>query len=137
MENLGIWVTPLLFLPGVALLIMSTSLRYGQIHDEFHNLAEHQKRTPETICEHLVTRARLFRNSLVCLYTSFGLFSFASLLGGLTSLWANFSFLIIIIITCVGILSLVIASIALIRESFLSLEVLEEHAKAIQTVKSS
>ncbi len=32
------WLTPLVLLPGVALLVLSTSARYGQIHQEFHHL---------------------------------------------------------------------------------------------------
>jgi len=43
MQNVEIWLTPLLLLPGVALLIMSTSARYGQIHAELHHLIEKRR----------------------------------------------------------------------------------------------
>lgn len=30
------WITPLLLMPGVALLILSTAVRYNRLHDEVH-----------------------------------------------------------------------------------------------------
>ena len=36
-----VWLTPLLLLPGVALLIVSTSHRFAQLHSEFHRLLDH------------------------------------------------------------------------------------------------
>ena len=38
MESVGLWLTPLVLLPGVAILLISTSARYGEIHAEFHRL---------------------------------------------------------------------------------------------------
>ena len=40
----GAWLTPLVLLPGVAMLVMSTSARYGQIHQEFHHLVAEKVR---------------------------------------------------------------------------------------------
>jgi hypothetical protein len=41
MPQTELWLTPLILLPGVALLIMSTSVRFGQVHDEFHVFLDH------------------------------------------------------------------------------------------------
>lgn len=131
MENLVEWTTPLLLLPGVALLILSTSLRYGQIHDEFHHLDgsdQHSKATAKI----LLHRARLFRNALVYLYSSFASFCLASLLGGLATQWMSISGLTVLILTCAGILGLVVASITLVRESRLSLDVIEAHFQHLE-----
>ena len=31
----SLWISPLLLLPGVALLVLSAANRFGQLHDEF------------------------------------------------------------------------------------------------------
>ena len=36
MEDTGIWAAPLLLLSAVGLLVLSTSARFGQVHEEFH-----------------------------------------------------------------------------------------------------
>ena len=129
MENAANWITPLLLLPGVALLIMSTSIRYGRIHDEFHHLLEHKGTLRQKPVHKLLKRSRFFRNALVSLYLSFGLFSLASLLGGLTVQWHEVSERIVMILTCLGILIIVFASFELIRESLLSWDVIKEHSE--------
>ncbi len=35
-----LWAAPLLLLPGVALMVLSTSTRFGLLHDEFHRVLE-------------------------------------------------------------------------------------------------
>ncbi|MHC4140789.1 MAG: DUF2721 domain-containing protein [Planctomycetota bacterium] len=77
------WLTPLILLPGVALLIMSTSARFGQIHAEFHHLPDHADAHAEILSRHLVLRSALYRNALISLHASVGLFALGSLLGGL------------------------------------------------------
>lgn len=66
---------------------------------------------------------------LVCLYLSFGLFSLASLLGGLTVRWNEVSEKIVMILTCLGILIIVFASYELMRESLLSWDIIKEHSE--------
>ncbi len=129
MENVATWITPLLLLPGVALLIMSTSIRYSRIHDEFHHLLEHKGSLPHTPVHKLLKRSRFFRNALVSLYFSFGLFSLASLLGGLTVQWHEVSEKIVMVLTCLGILIIIFASYELISESLLSWDIIKEHSE--------
>ncbi|MHC4080354.1 MAG: DUF2721 domain-containing protein [Planctomycetota bacterium] len=70
-----LWLTPLILLPGVALLIMSTSARFGQIHAEFHHLLDHTDAHAEILSRHLVLRSALYRNALISLHASVGLFA--------------------------------------------------------------
>lgn len=57
MANTEIWITPLLLLPGVALLIVSTAARFGQLQDEFHHLLDHEEQHAKIIARPLVQRA--------------------------------------------------------------------------------
>ncbi len=40
MEDAELWLTPLIILAGVALLIVATSVRYLQLHNEVHHILE-------------------------------------------------------------------------------------------------
>jgi len=131
MTSAGLWLTPLILLPGVALLVLSTSIRYGQIHSEFHHLLDDDSDTAKTIARHLLARSILFRNALVGLYVSVGFFSIASLIGGVASMFVRDFDLIVVALTFVGILGLVFASVELIQESFTSLRIIREHAEQV------
>jgi hypothetical protein len=69
---LGI-VSPVVLVSGVALLIMSTSARYGQIHAEQRELMHdtHDGRLAgelaTLLCQHLHTRTRLLLSALFSL----------------------------------------------------------------------
>jgi len=129
MGSIGIWLSPLLLLPGASLLILSTSNRFNRIHDEIHHLIENHQNESKTILGHLLKRSKYFRNALVLLYLSVSLFAAAGLLGGITSGWSKISTIITIILTIFGILCLTAASIILIKESILSLEIIKSHLK--------
>ena len=75
------WLIPILLLPGVALLVMSTATRFGQIHNELHHLLEVDDAVTPIFWQHLSRRAMLFRNALVSLYLSIGAFVMGSLVG--------------------------------------------------------
>ena len=126
-----IWLTPLILLPGVALLIGSTSSRFDQLHSEFHRLLEHPDRRARILSRNLVLRSRLFRDALASLYVSVALFSLGSLVGAFvqffwpTSLWVIGGF------TLVGIGCLVFASLQLVRESLICLDVIRTHNVAL------
>ncbi|MFQ5399543.1 MAG: DUF2721 domain-containing protein [Anaerolineae bacterium] len=132
MTSVGLWLTPLILLPGVALLVLSTSIRYGQIHSEFHHLLKDNSDTAKTIARHLLARSILFRNALFGLYISVGFFSIASLIGGVASMFARDFDLIVVALTFVGILGLVFASVELIQESVTSLRIIREHAEQVR-----
>jgi hypothetical protein len=116
MEKIAPWLTPLILLPGVALLILSTSARYNQLREDYRNRREGD---PETL--HLqLSRALLFRNTLVSLYVSVGFLAAAVLAAGLVTQLPGNPDLPVLLLTCTGILSLIYAAIQLIRESLLS-----------------
>lgn len=121
-----LWLSPLILVPGVALLILSTSVRFNRLHDEIHLLGKHGEDQLDVL-ESLMRRGKLFRNALIALYLCVALFSLASLLGAvsealpLASSWGTLSLLI------PGIACLVFASVVLIAESRLSFRIIEAH----------
>ncbi len=133
MDVIGIWLSPLLLLPGAGLLIMSASQRFNRLHDEIHHLMEQDSNKSQKTVKHLMKRAHYFRNSLVLLYSSIAIFAIAGLLGGITSGLGDVSFYITVGLTILGILFLAAASIILIKESALSLEIMKIHLGEINS----
>ena len=131
MDIVGVWLSPLLLLPGAGLLIMSTSQRFNSLHDEIHHLMEEGSGKSAGTANHLMQRAKYFRNALVFLYLSIAIFAVAGLLGGITSGLGDISSYITIALTIIGIFCLAAASIILIKESTLSLEIMKIHLKEI------
>ena len=127
-----LWLTPLIFLPGVALLIMSTSARFWQLHEEFHRLLERPDDHAKIVARQLVRRGTLFRDALLCLYMSVGLFSIGSLLGGFINLWIPNFLWLVGGITLFGIAALVFASVQLIRESLICMSVITDSSSKIE-----
>lgn len=121
------WALPLVLLPGVALLIMSTSIRYNHIHSEVHHLIEHTRTIPEALAADLHKRARWFRNALVALYSSVGAFTLGSIVGALVDFMNWPADAIVLVFLVIGVGALQYAAILLVRESILSLEIFEEH----------
>ena len=132
MESNALWLTPLILLPGVALLIMATSARYGQVHADFQSLSDLPEEVKELARELLFKRSALFRNTLISLYISVGLLACSSLLGGLVNLWLSDYAWTVAGLTCLGIASLVFAAIELIRESLLSMVLMEEQGRQLE-----
>lgn len=127
------WIMPLLLLPGVGLLVQSTSVRFGGIHDEFHRMLEMGMHHHSPIfIKHLATRAQWFRNALVALYISVCAFALGSILGAIADLLWGKPEIITVSFASVGIISLLFAAVQLVRESFLSLEVLQVHLDEIE-----
>lgn len=132
MDLTGLWLTPLILLPGVALLIMSTTMRFNRLHDEVHVLLDHAHPVAEGEVERLMRRARLFRDALVALYVCVGLFALASLLGMVMVAWSAASRWIVLGLLALGIASLLYAAARLIRESVLSLTIITAHAEHLR-----
>jgi len=120
-----LWIAPLLLIPGVALLIMSTSARYGQLHSEIHHVADLGPNT--SLIKHLFRRARWMRNALVSLYLSVAVFAVTSLVTALFTCLEINSPMITFWMICLGVSCLVFAVFTLIRESIQSLEVIRDH----------
>lgn len=122
-----LWAAPLLLLPGVALLVLSTSTRFGLLHDEFHRVLEagRSERLPR-----LRHRARLMRTALVGLYISVALFAIASVVGTIAkTLGSNTEppmHWFALGLTVLGVVIVAVAAGQLIRESTILLSVIEE-----------
>ncbi len=131
MEQIALWLTPLLLVPGVAMLVLSTSARYEAVHDEIHTLLEEGTATAASCAQHVLARARLFRNSLVALYGAVCVLGLAGLIGGVSSLWLE-GFHWLATVGCVlGIALLIIAACILVLESTLSLKIVEAHTREL------
>lgn len=135
MSMAGLWVTPLLLLPGVALLVMSTSIRFNRLHDEVHALDETHAHggdgevVSETHLACLLLRGRLFRNALIALYLAVACFALGALVGGLLALWPQHGMVAMLVLSGTGITAVLVAAVLLVRESLLSFEVLEDHGR--------
>ena len=127
-----VWLTPIILLPGVALLTVSTANRFGQIQAEFHRLLDHPDSHAQIVARSLVVRARLYRDALASLYASVCLFASGSLLGGVVNLWRPESLWLVGGLTIAGIGAIVFSAVQLLRESLLSLHVVQEQSAAIQ-----
>jgi hypothetical protein len=132
MFSTEVWLTPLILLPGVALLIVSTSARFGQLHTEFHRLVDRPNARGRIVGRHLLKRSVIFRNALVALYGSVGLFALGSLLGGVVNLWRPESLWVVGGLTIVGIGCIVYASVLLLWEALICLQALQEHYERLE-----
>ena len=108
---------------NVALLILSTSARFGQLHEELHQqLAEGN----DLSIKHLRRRAGLLHSALVSLYTSVGILAFASLFGVIFGRWSPWLTFIpeamMFLVVCV----IAFVAVQLIRESRLLLAVIDD-----------
>ncbi len=131
MDGATYWITPLALLPGVALLVMSTAIRFGQLHEELHR-RESGGSSIHRSSEHLLRRARMFRNALVALYSSAALLAVSGMIGGLAEIWMEHAVAPVLVISALAVGCLTYASVTLIRESILLLDVIEEHRHALE-----
>lgn len=106
-----------MLVPGVALLVMSTSSRFAHVHSEIHNLANHKhEKDIGKLARSLDKRSVIFNNALISLYLSITFLAKASLIGEIAVIWMGNIFYIVVGLSCLGILCLVFASLQLIRE---------------------
>lgn len=132
MFSTELWLTPLILLPGVALLIVSTSARFAQLQTEFHRLLDHPDAHARIFSRHLLKRSAFFRDALVALYSSVALFSLGSLLGAVVNLWRPESLWVVGGATILGIACIVFASLQLIREASTCLRITVDQAQQFQ-----
>lgn len=125
MNDAGIWAAPLLLIPAVGLLVISTSARFGQLRDEFHR---HTGEQEPSALKHLCRRASLIHSALVSFYTSVAVLALASLLGTLSDRWFKTLTWIPQTMTFLGVVLILFSAIQLIRESRLLLTVILDDA---------
>jgi hypothetical protein len=124
------WITPLLLMPGVALLILSTAVRYNRLHDEVHNAVGHDGEHAGLHEATLAYRARRFCNALVGLYLAVSLIALAALSGVAAVVGLKFGSWVGIGLTGLSVMAILYSSTQLIREARRSLEVIEQHLES-------
>lgn len=129
------WLIPLLLLPGVGLLLMSTSLRYGQLHDEIHHVLMGHHTIKPRLLHNLRRRVTLFRNALVGLYLGAACFAIGSITGALVDTLGGEEEWVVIVFSCAGILGLVEATLTLVYEAMLLLQVTHSHLEEIMATE--
>ncbi len=130
MTQMESFFAPLTFLPAVGLLILSTSNRYYRVNQLIRQFSSAECINKRSQVKKELKRAELFRNALVGLYLSTGFFSLATLLASLLS-EENARF-VLKWFTIIGVSTLVFASLQLIYESFLSLQIIKKHVLTAQ-----
>ena len=136
MTESSLWITPLLILPGVALLILSTSFRFNRLHDEIDHIVFEKHASTEILLNELLMRGTLFRNALISLYLSVAFLAVAGLCGAsLAFLGSAFSW-IPAGLSGLAVAFLIFAALSLIRESSSSLGIIEAHIKDHQRRQS-
>jgi hypothetical protein len=121
---------PLTYIPGVALLIMSTSQRYTNINGIIYQFSDEECRIKTDRVKQELRRAHLFRNSLLALYLSVAFFSLGSLVAFFVNRWGiATSTSILEIATVIGVVCILFAVSKLAAESILTLDILKRHAK--------
>jgi len=129
MENLELLI-PLTYIPGIALLIISTSSRYIHLSDNISRYTPEQCRVQAEKVKQELRRAHLFRNSLIGFYLSIVFFSLGSLVAFLTNSWGiETSKTILETASIIGVGLIVFSVISLSYESILTLNILKRHAR--------
>lgn len=132
MDQMSLWLSPLLLLPGVGLLVQSTAQRFARLHEELHHLSVHNFAGAKDIAGPLYKRALLFRNAMSALYSSIAFLALAGLPGGIADYFQLKIEIPIILFACLAIILLFYSSILLIRESRLSITIIREHASRFE-----
>ncbi len=129
MDNLELLI-PLTYIPGIALLIMSTSQRYIHLDDTIKSYTPEQCEIHAEKVKQELRRAHLFRNSLIGFYLSVVCFSLGSLVAFLIHSWGiETSKTILETTSIIGVGLLVFSVISLSWESILTLNILKRHAR--------
>ncbi len=129
MSSLEGWIVPFTFIPGVGMLILSTSNRYYHVKDLIRDsILEEKKKTLWSFGD-LMRRARLFHHALVAQYVAIGSFSLSALTANIQQNWFkdyhNVLMAVSDALTLAGVFCVVLSSGILIREATLSLRHLE------------
>ncbi len=122
---MDLWVQPLLLIPGVGLLILSTSVRYQQIDVDLREFSLHPQLCDHMQADRLLRRARYFRDVLVSLYLAAALLAIAALIALMVEIrvfppsaeWVGLGTI------CLAIAAIAFATVQLIREATMSMEI--------------
>jgi hypothetical protein len=127
MQDTGLWAAPLLLIPGVGLLILSTAARFSQLHQELHRQLTEGK--PAAL-HHLCKRAHLLHRALFSFYLSITILAISSLLGTLVLRWSESLRWLPESLTFFGVVVISYAAFQLVRESRLLITVILDAAES-------
>ena len=133
MDTLSAWILPFTFIPGAAMLVLSTSNRYFHIKELIREVMLEQRKKELWSFEDLMRRAKLFHHALVALYISIGSFSLSALIGNIHQNWLSSASPVFVMLSdafvLMGVVCVVLASGVLIREATLSLRHIEDSVR--------
>lgn len=108
------WVIPLTLLPGIGMMIMSTTNLSTAINLEINNLLD-QSECETALVEKKISQMSLLNVAMVCLYISAAVFAVAGLIEGIFKLSTDMhDGTLHQVLLVIGIASLVIATLLLI-----------------------
>jgi len=135
MGSIETWILPFTFIPGVGMLILSTSNRYHHVKELIRDLILKEHKKELWSYEDLMVRARLFHRALIFLYIAIGSFSLSALTANIHQNWIKEDNHICVVLadglTLAGVICVVLASTVLIQEATVSLR----HIKAKKNQK--
>lgn len=137
MNGFDLWLAPLLLLPGIGLLLMSTAARFGQLQGQIIQLTNDETLATIELAQSLRLRGHLFRVALLMLYISTAAFVLASTVNGINGLLpVRVPIEVVVIVTVGGFISMFVALVALFAESFSADDILETyHSRLFATHK--
>ena len=118
--------TPLTFLPGIGMLIMSTSRRYIELINQMQRVFGQERSYGDHFYSCQQQRLGMFKWVLTFLYLCVGLILLGSLLGGITISSHPLSEYLLYSFVILAVLSALLAVGILIRESFVSASLINE-----------
>jgi len=126
LTEIAIIFTPLTFLPGIGMLIMSTSRRYIELINQMQWVFQQEQKYTQYFFSCQQQRLRMFKWALTFLYLCVGLILLGSLLGGITISSHPLSEYLLLSFVILAVLSALLAVGVLIRESFISANLINE-----------
>ena len=128
MNGFDLWLAPLLLLPGIGLLIMSTSARFGQLQGQIMQLTSDLSLATLPLARSLRFRGHLFRLALLTLYVNALAFILASTVNGINGLLpVQIPIEVVVLVTVGGFVAMFVSLAALFVESFSADDIIETY----------
>ena len=128
MNGFDLWLAPLLLLPGIGLLIMSTSSRFGHLQGQIIAITTDGSLATLKLAQSLRFRGQLFRFALLMLYVSATAFIVASTVNGINGLLpVQVPIEAVVVVTVGGFVARFASLAAMFIESFSADDVLEAY----------
>jgi len=130
LQEFGIIFAPFTFLPGIGLLILSTSGRYIELINQLQHIIDSNNQYSMAFHRCQNQRLRMFKWALSTLYISAILILLGSLLAGLSIQFPDVSKVFLFGFLILAVLMAAISLGILVRESFVSATLIDEQLKA-------